>query len=126
MPMQTAKYYTDRKLTESSRKEVKQIIEYVKESMITKIQKVDWLDEETKNYAIEKAMKMKSIIGYPEEFNNPKTLYENYKYLDIEISYPLTLSPLNTYYALIKNGNTLKYHEKFELQFNYLVNYVIF
>jgi len=124
--MQTAKYYTDRKLTESSRKEVKQIIEYVKESMITKIQKVDWLDEETKNYAIEKAMKMKSIIGYPEEFNNPKTLYENYKYLDIEISYPLTLSPLNTYYALIKNGNTLKYHEKFEMQFNYLVNYVIF
>ncbi|ORY87316.1 zincin [Neocallimastix californiae] len=101
MPIALTKYYVDHKLSENIKNKTKQIIENIKESMFDRISMIEWLDEETKQKVIEKLSKMKDIIEYPEIFNNPKIIYEKYKYIDIKDYF--------TYYLLPKNDNQFIY-----------------
>ena len=101
MPIALTKYYVDHKLSENIKNKTKQIIENIKESMFDRISMIEWLDEETKQKVIEKLSKMKDIIEYPEIFNNPKIIYEKYKYIDIKDYF--------TYYLLTKNDNQFIY-----------------
>ncbi|OUM59295.1 hypothetical protein PIROE2DRAFT_15213, partial [Piromyces sp. E2] len=82
MPYAIGKYYSDRKLSENVTNEIKQMIKYIKESMLERIPKLEWLDEETKQKAIEKVLKMKEIIGYQEKYDDPKMIYKLYEYID--------------------------------------------
>jgi len=97
MPMALTKYYFDRKLSDDAKYEIKQMIENIRESMFDRIQNAEWLDKETKQGGIEKLLKMKDNIGYPEEYNDPKIIYEKYKYLDIKDYFN---------YSLLKNRDT--------------------
>ncbi|OUM59293.1 hypothetical protein PIROE2DRAFT_15211, partial [Piromyces sp. E2] len=99
MPYALAKYYSDRKLSENVTNEIKQMIGYIKESMLERIPKLEWLDEETKQKAIEKLLKMKDVIGFKEKYDDPKIIYKLYEYLDFN-------NPLTTYLSntLVTNG----------------------
>ncbi|OUM59296.1 hypothetical protein PIROE2DRAFT_15214, partial [Piromyces sp. E2] len=100
MPFALAKYYSDRKLSENVKNEITQMIGYIKESMLERIPKLEWLDEETKQKAIEKVLKMKDIIGYQEKYDNPKMIYKLYEYLDHS-------NPLTSYLSNISEINSL-------------------
>ncbi|OUM59292.1 hypothetical protein PIROE2DRAFT_15209 [Piromyces sp. E2] len=67
------------------------------ESMLERIPKLEWLDEETKQKAIEKLLKMKDIIGYQEKYDNPKMIYKLYEY--INYNNPLTTYLSNTLFT---------------------------
>jgi len=79
-----------------ARKDVKEMIENIRETMIQRIPKMEWLDEETKEKAIEKTLKMKEIIGYDEDKMSSKKIYEKYEKFDI-----------NDYFSYIVNKEVL-------------------
>jgi len=49
--------------------------------MIYRINKLEWLDDSTKEYAIEKVLKMKYIIGYSDYITNVENIYNKHKSL---------------------------------------------
>ncbi|KAB0803122.1 hypothetical protein PPYR_00092 [Photinus pyralis] len=48
------------------------------------VKRADWMDVETKKYALEKAEAMSSYIAYPDEFLSDETLEDFYKELHVE------------------------------------------
>ncbi|OUM59233.1 hypothetical protein PIROE2DRAFT_15300, partial [Piromyces sp. E2] len=50
--------------------------EYIKQSMINRIPKLEWLDDKTIEYAIKKVEVMTGVIGYSETSINLDSLYE--------------------------------------------------
>jgi len=93
MPLSLTKFFIDKNLSKETRNETKKMLGYIKESMVTRISKMEWLDKETKDKAEEKVIKMKEVIGYPDAIMNAKYLYQQYK--DIEVKDFLTLSLIN-------------------------------
>jgi len=91
MPLSITKFFLDKNLSKETRNETKKMLENIKESMINKISNMEWLDKETKGSAKEKVMKMKEIIGYPDEIMNVKYLYQKYKDIEVEDFLTLTL-----------------------------------
>jgi len=84
---------------------VVEMAENIKEAMKNRIPQLEWLDEETKNNAIEKVNKMTQKIGYPEEYLNPKRIYEIYKDLEVDAdNYLLSVINVESFYK----GRTLR------------------
>jgi len=46
---------------------------------MNRIQEIEWLDESTRKYAIEKVSKMNYDIGYSDLILNPENIYDYYK-----------------------------------------------
>ena len=91
MPMAISKYFIQKNFNDNIKNEVKEMIENVKEAMINRIPKMEWLDDETKEFAIQKVLKMKDRIGYPEDIMDPKKLYQNYENLEIDNFFELLI-----------------------------------
>lgn len=62
------KLYTDRYFPEESKKEVEQITRKLLATFRSRIQKIDWLSEETKQKAVRKLDTMKVKMGYPDQW----------------------------------------------------------
>jgi len=82
MPLALSKYYTERYFEENKKSEMKEMTENIKNAMLKRIPEIEWLDDTTKEYAIEKLLKMKFIIGNSDYFMDPKTLNTTYKKID--------------------------------------------
>jgi len=98
MPVAIEKFYIEKYLPENVRLEVKDMLENVLNSMLNRIQNLEWLDDSTREYAIEKVMKLKYIIGY-KPYIDEKSFVELYD--------PI---PLNSSFLSIKRN--LKYYYK--------------
>lgn len=91
MPMAIAKYYIKKNFNDNVKSEVQQMVKNIKEAMINRISKMEWLDEETRDYAKIKVEKMKEKIGYPEDIMIPKKLYQRYENIEINDLFDLTI-----------------------------------
>jgi len=78
----TSKYYFETKFPENIKSKIVDMVENIRNAMIKRIQELEWLDESTRKYAIEKALKIKYILGYPDSILNNEALYNYYKPLE--------------------------------------------
>lgn len=75
-----------------------EIVENIRSSFVDMLHKVTWMDEKTKQAAIEKAKALVSHIGYPKELTNNTKLEEYYKTLEMnEDEYLLNALRLNKF-----------------------------
>ncbi|OUM59231.1 hypothetical protein PIROE2DRAFT_15296 [Piromyces sp. E2] len=100
------KYFVEQSLPPSKKQYIEKILEYIKQTMINRIPKVEWLDDETIEYAIKKVEAMDSYVGYTESSINLDTFMKNYG--------NLTLSDNDYFNNVINifennNNNDLKY-----------------
>ncbi|OUM67796.1 hypothetical protein PIROE2DRAFT_4603, partial [Piromyces sp. E2] len=58
-PYLSAKYYVDFNFSENTKNEIEKMFDNIKEAIINRIPKMEWLDEDTKTKAIEKALNIK-------------------------------------------------------------------
>ena len=79
MPLALSKYYSEMKFNENIKPVAINMIENIREAMMNRIQEIEWLDESTRKYAIEKVSKMNYDIGYSDLILNPENIYDYYK-----------------------------------------------
>lgn len=90
--------YVRKFFNEKSKQHAIEIVENIRGSFIEMIQKVDWMDERTKNSAVAKANSLIAHIAYPEELVNDTKLEEYYKDLEMdEDQYLLNALRLNQF-----------------------------
>jgi len=69
------------------------MIKNIREGMIQRIPKMEWLDEETKEKSYrKKPLKMKEIISYDEDKMSSKKIYEKYEKFDINDYFNYTVN----------------------------------
>lgn len=84
LPIATAAMYVRQFLDEKSRKIAINVAHKIHEEFIETLKRVSWMDDESRNAAIEKANAMKFHIGYPDELMNDTMLDEHYKDLELQ------------------------------------------
>jgi len=94
MPEALNNYYLEEHFSEETELEVKEMIKNTVDSMINRFHNIEWLDDSTREHAIEKIMKTTYNIGY------------DYKSSFSNIYYPITL---NSSYLSIKR-ELMNYH----------------
>jgi len=84
MPIAISKYFIQYYFKDDVKDEVEQMIKNIKETMMERIQTMEWLDQDTREYAKIKVEKMKDIIGYSDAIlMSPKQLYQKYEKINI-------------------------------------------
>jgi len=84
MDIALARYYIEKNFSPNKKEFSEKVIEYIKQSMMNRIPKMEWLDEETIEYAYKKVAAMTDIIGYQDFVLDTKAVYEMYKELEIK------------------------------------------
>lgn len=69
---------------EEARQNAKEMVADIREEFQDILHKVDWMDEKTKQNALDKAKSMSTHIGYPDEMLNDKNLEEFYGDLELD------------------------------------------
>lgn len=64
--------------------QAEQMINEVRTAFQKNLRKLDWMDEETRALADDKADAISDMIGFPDYILNPSQLDEKYKELDID------------------------------------------
>lgn len=94
------KYFNDDK----TKNHAIEIVENIRSSFVEMLQKVSWMDEKTKNAAIDKATKLVAHIAYPKELTNNTKLEEHYGSLEMKddeyLMNALRLNKFKSEYAL--------------------------
>lgn len=94
------KYFNDNE----RRSHAVEIVEDIRSSFVEMLHGLDWMDEKTKNSAINKAKKLVAHIGYPKELTNNTILEEFYSSLEMKddeyLMNALRLSKFKSEYAL--------------------------
>lgn len=62
--------YAERHFPESSKKQVLDMVEDVREAYRQRIEKLDWMSEKTKKLALKKLANIKVLIGYPDKWRD--------------------------------------------------------
>jgi len=83
MDLFEAKYYIENEFSPSIKVNTEIMLEYIKQSMLNRIAKMEWLDEETKENAIKKVDGIKETIGYKDYIMDSKFIYQEYEPLEI-------------------------------------------
>ena len=71
------KEYVKKHFSEESKKEAKEMVNYIMKAFRIRIQKLSWMSEETKVKALEKLDKISVKIGYPDKWEDYSTLIIN-------------------------------------------------
>jgi predicted metalloendopeptidase len=79
MPLALSKYYVEINFPENIKSETVNMVENIRNAMIKRIQELEWLDESTRKYAIEKVLKIKYNLGYTDFVLNHEMIYNKYK-----------------------------------------------
>ena len=66
--------YAERHFPESSKKQVLDIVEDIRQAYKERIQQLDWMSEPTKQTALRKLANIKVLIGYPDEWRDYRDL----------------------------------------------------
>uniref|UniRef100_A0A8R1HWB4 Endothelin-converting enzyme 1 n=2 Tax=Caenorhabditis japonica TaxID=281687 RepID=A0A8R1HWB4_CAEJA len=96
LPLAAGAIYVQAHFQESDREEAIRMIVHLRNSFADLVRKNDWMDDETKKVAIEKANSMINNIGYPDVTNDWKQLDQQYQGLEIQES--------DTYYYIMKKS----------------------
>ena len=64
------KIYAERHFPESSKKQVLELVEQIRESYRQRIKRLDWMTEKTKQHAFKKLANIKVLIGYPDKWRD--------------------------------------------------------
>jgi len=78
------KYFIEESFDSNSKKGAEEVINNVKQAMINRIPKMEWLDKETADYAIEKVNSMTSRIGYPDYILDVQQLAKEYDGFEVD------------------------------------------
>ncbi|OUM65176.1 hypothetical protein PIROE2DRAFT_23940, partial [Piromyces sp. E2] len=81
------------------------LIEYIKQSMMNRIPEMEWLDDETIEYAFKKIASMNETVAYQDDIMNVEILYNKYK--EMGINEDDFLNNIINYYKY-KNKENLK------------------
>lgn len=73
--------YTEHKLTKKAKHEAQRIVREIGLSYYDRLQRIDWMDRQTRRKAREKLWKMNSRVAYPDSFLNDD--YVNKKYHEV-------------------------------------------
>lgn len=73
------KYFAERIFNEEAKTHASNTITYIKQAMINRIPQMAWLDDQTKEHAIEKVLKMTDRIGYPDYLMDPEKLAKEFE-----------------------------------------------
>jgi len=98
---------------------------------MNRIQEIEWLDESTRKYAIEKVSKMNYDIGYSDLILNPENIYNYYKPLiNVHDDYLSIITGYSNNYKRMENiviyNEDLKNIENLEIEvIDYLKNSII-
>jgi len=82
MPIALSKYYVEINFPENTKPEAINMVENIRNAMIKRIQELEWLDESTRKYAIEKVLEIKYNLGYSDLILNHEIIYNYYKPLE--------------------------------------------
>ncbi|KAF5283683.1 hypothetical protein FQA39_LY17258 [Lamprigera yunnana] len=97
--------YIKRYFDANTRDQIKELVFNLRIEFLNILKKVDWLDETTRESAIEKLDAMGACVGYPEELINDKTMDRYYNILNVEyLSYLHAMMQVN----LFKSDLTFK------------------
>ncbi|VDL73866.1 unnamed protein product [Nippostrongylus brasiliensis] len=96
LPLAAGAVYVQAHFNSEDKREALEMIEKLREAFSDLVTHNDWMDESTKNTAIEKANSMINNIGYPNITNDIAKLDEQYK--------ELVILPTDTYYSLMKKA----------------------
>jgi len=77
------KYYVEKSLSKEYKKAAEEFTKNIKQAMIERIPKMEWLDDQTREYAIKKVNKINDIVGYPDYILKPQELIKEYEGLEI-------------------------------------------
>jgi len=105
MDMAVGEYFVEDHFSLDKKYYAEKVIEYIKQSMINRIPEMEWLDDETIEYAYKKVAAMTETIGYQDYIMNPEKLYKRYE--SIEISDDEFFKNIVNH-SVYKNGNYLK------------------
>ncbi|KXS10441.1 zincin [Gonapodya prolifera JEL478] len=83
MGMLEGKFYVDAAFSEASRQEVIKQIDGIKKAMVQHVPELTWVDEATRNVALDKLDSIQSKIGYPDFLLDPTALRKRYEGLDL-------------------------------------------
>ncbi|XP_035741301.1 neprilysin-2-like isoform X2 [Vespa mandarinia] len=75
--------YVRKYFKEDAKKNALEMVADIREEFTKILKKVDWMDEETKESALDKAASMSSHIAYPDELLDDKKLEEFYEKLEL-------------------------------------------
>jgi len=95
MPMAISKFFIEKlgkNNVDSVKEEILVMIDNIKEAMMRRASDIEWLDEKTRQYIIEKTSKIKNRIAYPDEIMDSKKLYKQYENLKIDNYYSLLIN----------------------------------
>ncbi|OUM66904.1 hypothetical protein PIROE2DRAFT_5763 [Piromyces sp. E2] len=84
MDMALGKYYIEETFDYDVKKTVEDVFKNIKQSMIERIPQMEWLDQETSNYAIEKVKMIKENIAYPDYLMDLEKMTKKYELLEID------------------------------------------
>lgn len=59
--------------------QVESIFEEIRTAFIENLDDLDWMDDETRTYAVKKAKAVDKMLGYPDYITDPVKLDEHYK-----------------------------------------------
>jgi len=79
-----AKFFYENNFPSNKREYAEKVIEYIKQSMMNRIPKMEWLDDETIEYAYKKVAAMTEVIGSDDYYLNSEFLFEQYKSLEFD------------------------------------------
>ncbi|XP_055956746.1 endothelin-converting enzyme 1-like isoform X2 [Patella vulgata] len=79
----TGALYVNKKFSKDNRKEVDEMLNNVKKAFINGLEDLTWMDEETKQIAIDKAKAVGNMIGFPDWILQPEKLDEYYENINI-------------------------------------------
>eukprot|EP00833_Pecoramyces_ruminatium_P009687 jgi/Orpsp1_1/1183719/evm.model.c7180000086409.1 len=103
MGMALGKFFIERNFSDNIKNEGEKMVNYIKEAMLERIPQIEWLDKDTRDYAITKALKMIDNIGYPEYLMNPEKLSEKYREFETDPNDYFTTMINYDSYDFIKN-----------------------
>jgi predicted metalloendopeptidase len=84
LPAATSALYVRNYFKKDSRDSAWQIVEALKDEFENTLNRTEWMDDETKQAALEKAKNMKMHIGYPDELSDDMKITKYYEGLKID------------------------------------------
>uniref|UniRef100_A0A224X7X4 Putative m13 family peptidase n=1 Tax=Panstrongylus lignarius TaxID=156445 RepID=A0A224X7X4_9HEMI len=75
--------YVKKFFKQESKKNALELVQRIRDEMYKTLQTIDWMDDETRKNALEKAASIKEYIAYPDELLDDNKLAEFYKDYDV-------------------------------------------
>jgi len=112
MPLALSKYYVERKFPDDIKSLSTEMVVNIRNTMIDKLKKLEWLDKSTREYAIEKVLNIKYTLAYSDFIMNIDNIYNHYKLLEkhvednyISLLFSLVNLNLKSTFSIIYNEN---------------------